>query len=158
VTATPAIPTFVRRLTAPIRNIIGDLSDTDRVLVGLQPEGSEMMDERTTRSEEQPSADREATYALTLFVTGASERSGRAIANVHALCEEHLTGRYTLDVVDVLRDPSLMSAYDVVAAPTLIKERPSPKRMLVGDLSDTARVLLALDVRASVPAAGVGRA
>jgi circadian clock protein KaiB len=92
-------------------------------------------------------ADRDSTYTLTLFVTGASDLSGRAIANVRALCEEHLAGRYTLEVVDVLRDPSMMSVYDVVAAPTLIKERPLPKRMLVGDLSDTARVLKALDVR-----------
>jgi circadian clock protein KaiB len=85
-------------------------------------------------------------YVLTLFVTGASEMSGRAIANVRTLCEEHLTDRYTLSVVDVHRDPSLMSVHDVVAAPTLIKEAPLPKRMLVGDLSDTARVLASLDV------------
>jgi circadian clock protein KaiB len=118
-----------------------------------------MTDETTRRFEEQLAADQQAAYVLTLFVTGASERSGRAIANVHALCEEHLAGRYTLDVVDVLRDPSLMSVYDVVAAPTLIKERPLPKRMLVGDLSDTARVLLALDVRPAVaPTTGVGTA
>jgi circadian clock protein KaiB len=88
-----------------------------------------------------------SSYVLTLFVTGASDMSGRAIANVHALCETHLYGRYTLDVIDVHRDPSLMSVHDVVAAPTLIKEMPLPKRMLVGDLSDTARVLAALDVR-----------
>ncbi len=94
-----------------------------------------------------------SSYTLTLFVTGASELSGRAIANVRALCEQHLFGRYTLEVVDVLRDPSMMSTYDVVAAPTLIKEWPLPKRMLVGDLSDTARVLKALDVRPE-PAAG----
>ena len=97
------------------------------------------------RLEEQESA----SYALTLFVTGASEMSGRAIANVRALCDEHLAGRYSLVVVDVHRDPSLMSAHDVVAAPTLIKEQPLPKRMLVGDLSDTVRVLAALDVRDS---------
>jgi circadian clock protein KaiB len=98
-------------------------------------------------------AERESSYTLTLFVTGASELSGRAIANVRALCERHLSGRYTLEVVDVLRDPSMMSAYDVVAAPTLIKESPLPKRMLVGDLSDTARVLKALDVQAEPTAA-----
>lgn len=97
------------------------------------------------RLEEQESA----SYVLTLFVTGASEMSGRAITNVRALCDEHLEGRYTLEVVDVHRDPSLMSAHDVVAAPTLIKEQPLPKRMLVGDLSDTVRVLAALDIRDS---------
>ncbi len=88
----------------------------------------------------------ESSYVLTLFVTGASDMSGRAIANVQALCEAHLQGRYTLEVIDVHRDASLMSVHDVVAAPTLIKEMPLPKRMLVGDLSDTARVLAALDI------------
>ena len=85
-------------------------------------------------------------YALTLFVTGASDLSGRAIINIRALCEEHLAGRYSLQVVDVHKDPHLMSSYDLVAAPALIKEAPLPKRMLVGDLSDTGRVLAALDV------------
>lgn len=85
-------------------------------------------------------------YVLTLFVTGASDLSGRAIINIRALCEEHLVGRYTLQVVDVHKEPHLMSSYDLVAAPALIKESPHPKRMLVGDLSDTRRVLAALDV------------
>lgn len=87
-----------------------------------------------------------ARYRLTLFVTGASDLSGRAIRNIQSLCEEHLAGRYDLEVVDVHRDPALMSSYDLVAAPALIKESPLPKRMLVGDLSDTARVLAALDL------------
>jgi circadian clock protein KaiB len=85
-------------------------------------------------------------YVLTLFVTGASDLSSRAIINIRVLCEEHLAGRYTLQVVDVHKDPQLMSSYDLVAAPALIKESPQPKRMLVGDLSDTARVLAALDL------------
>jgi circadian clock protein KaiB len=88
-----------------------------------------------------------STYVLTLFVTGASDMSRRAIANVQALCERHLKDRYTLEVVDVHRDPSMMSVHDVVAAPTLIREMPLPKRMLVGDLSDTPRVLAALDLQ-----------
>lgn len=85
-------------------------------------------------------------YVLTLFVTGASDLSARAIINIKALCEEHLVGRYTLQVVDVHKDVQLMSSYDLVAAPALVKEAPLPKRMLVGDLSDTRRVLAALDV------------
>jgi circadian clock protein KaiB len=99
-----------------------------------------------TRFESRLAEQQASSYVLTLFVTGASDMSGRAIANVRALCETHLQGRYTLEVVDVHRDASLMSVHDVVAAPTLIKELPLPKRMLVGDLSDTARVLAALDI------------
>jgi circadian clock protein KaiB len=92
----------------------------------------------------------DSPYVLTLFVTGASELSVRAIRDVRRLCEEHLVGRYSLEVVDVHRDPALMTAYDVVAAPALIKEAPPPQRMLVGDLSDTSRVLDVLDIRTRV--------
>jgi circadian clock protein KaiB len=101
------------------------------------------------RFEASAETDDTAPYVLTLFVTGASHRSAHAIRNVRAICDEHLTGRYQLEVVDVHRDASLMSAHDVLAAPTLIKESPLPKRMLVGDLSDTLRVLAALDIAAS---------
>jgi circadian clock protein KaiB len=109
----------------------------------------ESPDEAVLRFEARLAEIRDSAYVLTLFVTGASNLSGRAIANVRALCDEHLAGRYTLQVVDVHRDPALMTLHDVVAAPTLIKERPLPKRMLVGDLSDTARVLQALDIQAA---------
>jgi circadian clock protein KaiB len=103
------------------------------------------------RFEARTETDETAEYVLTLFVTGASDMSARAIRSVRAICEEHLAGRYQLAVVDVHRDASLMSAHDVVAAPTLIKESPLPKRMLVGDLSDTARVLASLDIAAREP-------
>jgi circadian clock protein KaiB len=92
-----------------------------------------------------------APYDLMLFVTGASDMSARAIANVRAICEEHLAGRYTLEVIDVHRDATMMSLHDVVAAPTLIKGAPLPRRMLVGDLSDTNRVLAVLGIPVSGP-------
>jgi circadian clock protein KaiB len=87
-----------------------------------------------------------AHYSFSLFVAGASDRSVRAIGNVRALFEFHLPGRYTLEVVDVYRDAARMIANNVLAAPTLIKEAPLPKRRLVGDLSDTTRVLVALGI------------
>lgn len=96
----------------------------------------------------------DAHYSLVLFVTGASDLSMRAIRNVRTLCETHLAGRYELQVVDVNRDASLMSAYDIVAAPTLIRVLPLPSRTLVGDLSNTARVLSALDIQAEPDAPG----
>lgn len=98
------------------------------------------------RFEGRLSATTTARYSLLLFVTGTSDLSMRAIRNVRAVCEAHLIGRYDLQVIDINRDPSLMSHYDVVASPTLIKVLPAPARMLVGDLSDTARVLRALDI------------
>ncbi|HEY3923798.1 MAG TPA: circadian clock KaiB family protein [Acidothermaceae bacterium] len=87
-----------------------------------------------------------AHYLFTLFVAGASDLSRRAIANILELFEYHLTGRYDLEVVDVYRDRATTAASNVLAAPTLIRESPLPKRRLVGDLSDTARVLRVLGV------------
>ncbi|MET0448501.1 MAG: circadian clock KaiB family protein [Aeromicrobium sp.] len=107
-------------------------------------------DDIQARFEGQLAATAAAHYSLLLFVTGTSDMSMRAIRNVRAVCETHLVDRYDLQVIDVNRDASLMSQYDVVASPTLIKVLPTPARMLVGDLSDTARVLRALDI---IPAA-----
>jgi circadian clock protein KaiB len=103
-------------------------------------------DETLARYESRLAVAAEAHYSLLLFVTGTSDLSMRAIRNVQTLCEAHLSGRHSLEVIDVNRDASQMSTYDVVAAPTLIKVLPAPTRMLVGDLSDTARVLRALDI------------
>lgn len=89
----------------------------------------------------------EARYELTLFVSGASSSSARAIGNARALCDAHLDGRYELTIVDVNQHPELARGSRVMATPTLLKGHPAPERMLVGDLSDRERVLLALDVR-----------
>ena len=93
-----------------------------------------------------------AQYVLTLFVTGASDLSVRAIGNVRALCEQHLTGRYHLEVVDIHRDAARVVSSEVVAAPTLVREQPLPKRMLVGDMTQTPRVLAALEIQTTAPA------
>jgi circadian clock protein KaiB len=98
-----------------------------------------------------------AKYELTLFVTGASALSARAVADVQSLCDTYLPGRYHLEVVDVHRNPGLVTSRGVLASPTLIKDLPLPKRVLVGDLSNTKRVLLALDIdQAPVRAPEVG--
>jgi len=99
----------------------------------------------------------EARYELTLFVSGASSSSARAIGNARAICEAHLDGRYELTIVDVNRNPELARGSRVLATPTLMKGEPAPERMLVGDLSDSERVLIALDVRVADGAdAGAG--
>ena len=98
------------------------------------------------RYEEQLAENSVAEYVLTLFVSGASEISAVAIGNVRAICELHLAGRYRLQVVDVHRDIAKMMAFNVLAAPTLLREAPLPMRRLVGDLSDTDRVLTALNI------------
>jgi circadian clock protein KaiB len=85
-------------------------------------------------------------YQLTLFVNGASELSARAVANARQLCESHLAGRYRLSIVDVHDDPDAVLSNRVFATPTLVKNVPPPVRRLVGDLSHTDKVLLALDL------------
>ena len=98
----------------------------------------------------------DAHYTLTFFVSGASAASSRAISNAQALCEAHLAGRYDLTIVDVNQDPELARGSRVLATPTLFKGAPLPERMMVGDLSDEERILLALDVRREVNLDGDG--
>lgn len=88
---------------------------------------------------------------LTLFVSGASPASVRAIRRIREICEKHLPDGYVLEIVDVYTQPALVAARPVVAAPTLIKELPKPVKMLVGDLADEARVMEALGLTALVP-------
>jgi circadian clock protein KaiB len=83
----------------------------------------------------------EPVYILRLFVTGASPVSVRAINNLQKILEQHLKNRYELDIIDVHQQPLLVQSDDVTAVPMLIKCAPGPKRRLVGDMSDTARVL-----------------
>ncbi|WP_345950200.1 MULTISPECIES: circadian clock KaiB family protein [unclassified Mucilaginibacter] len=86
----------------------------------------------------------DTVYVLRLFVAGTSPVSVRAINNLHAILETHLKGRYELDIVDVHQQPLLVQSEDVTAVPMLIKKTPIPKRRLVGDMSDTDRVLRGL--------------
>ncbi|HLL64947.1 MAG TPA: circadian clock KaiB family protein [Micromonosporaceae bacterium] len=93
----------------------------------------------------------ESWYELTLIVSGASALSARAIDNARRLCDTYLEGRYHLSVVDLREEPVSVANEHVLAAPTLVKNRPLPVRKFVGDLSNTDRVLLALGL--SVPGA-----
>lgn len=87
-----------------------------------------------------------ARYVLRLYVTGTTAKSVRAIANIKQVCQEHLEGRYDLEVIDVYQRPSLAVGEQIVAVPTLVKKLPAPIRRLIGDLSDTERVLFGLDL------------
>ncbi len=86
-------------------------------------------------------------YKLRLYVTGMTPQSTRAIQNIQRICEEHLKGRYELEVVDIYQQPTLAQGEQIIAAPTLVKNLPLPLRRLIGDLSSTERVLLGLDLR-----------
>lgn len=88
------------------------------------------------------------TYLIKLYVTGQTPRSLQAIANLRQLCEEELAGQYELVVIDVLERPQLAEDEKILATPTVVKELPQPIRRIIGDLSDSERVLLGLDLRA----------
>jgi len=87
-------------------------------------------------------------YVLRLYVSGATARSLCAIANVNAVCEQYLKGRYQLDVVDIYRQPALLQADQIVAVPALVKQLPFPSRLLIGDFSRTEQVLQGLGIAA----------
>ncbi len=85
-------------------------------------------------------------YLLKLYITGQTPRSKKAIANMRRICEEELRGQYDLVIIDVLERPQLAEDEKILATPTLIKELPLPLRRIIGDLSNTERVLLGLDL------------
>jgi circadian clock protein KaiB len=86
-------------------------------------------------------------YVLQLYVAGTTSQSMRAISNIRKICEEHLEGRYELEVVDIAQHPTLAIGEQIIAAPTLIKKLPLPLRRFIGDMSQTTRILLGLDLR-----------
>ena len=101
-----------------------------------------------------PSSPREPTggpplshYILKLYVTGKTSKAEVAIANLRRICEEDLGGQYEMEIIDILERPQLAEDEKILATPTVVKELPVPIRRIIGDLSDTERVLLGLDLR-----------
>jgi circadian clock protein KaiB len=88
-----------------------------------------------------------AKYVLRLYVTGMTPKSTRAIANVKKLCEKYLEGCYELEVIDIYQQPKLAKGEQIIATPTLIKKLPLPLRKLIGDMSDTERFLVGIDLK-----------
>jgi circadian clock protein KaiB len=85
-------------------------------------------------------------YVLRLFVAGMTARSTRAVANIRAICEKNFPGAYALEVVNLYEQPSLASGEQIIAAPTCVRELPLPTRRVIGDMSNSARVLEGLDL------------
>jgi circadian clock protein KaiB len=83
-------------------------------------------------------------YVLRLFITGASPNSIRAVENIKSICEEYLPDNYDLEIIDIHQQPQLAQGEDVIAVPLMIKLAPYPKRRMIGDMSDTKRVLKGL--------------
>jgi circadian clock protein KaiB len=89
-------------------------------------------------------------YILKLYVAGQSPKSVNAIANIKKLCEANLQGRYLLEVIDLYQQPQLAQGEQIVAVPTLIVKLPAPLRRMIGDLSNTERLLVGLDIRSEI--------
>ena len=95
-------------------------------------------------------------YVLRLYVAGTTPRSNRAVANIREICEHNLYGRYELQVIDIYQNPDLAVGEQIIAAPTLVKHLPMPLRRFIGDLSNTERILVGMDLTPSEPTSPPG--
>jgi len=105
---------------------------------------------KTAQTKVQPALKNSDTYILRLYVAGQTPKSMAAITNLKKICEEHLAGRYELQVIDLLKDPQLARGDQILAIPTLVKQLPKPVRKIIGDLSNTERVLVGLDLLSKI--------
>ena len=103
----------------------------------------------TTRSEKKNPvrAVAEQVWELRLYVAGQTAKSVTAFTNLKRICEEHIPGKYEIEVIDLLKNPTLAKGDQILAIPTLVRKLPVPIRKILGDLSDTERVLVGLDLR-----------
>ena len=92
----------------------------------------------------------EEIWELRLYVAGQTVKSVTALANLKKYCEEHLQGRYVIEVIDLLENPQLAEGDQILAIPTLVRKVPSPIRKIIGDLSNQERVLVGLDIRSAL--------
>ncbi len=86
-------------------------------------------------------------YHLRLYVAGQTTKSLAAMANLKRVCEEHLAGRYEIEVIDLVKQPKLAAGDQILAIPTLVRKLPAPLKRIIGDLSNTEKVLVGLDIR-----------
>jgi circadian clock protein KaiB len=107
-----------------------------------------MDDEAETIEQESESSKTESNkYILRLYVAGQTPKSITAFNNLKKICEEHMAGKYRIEVIDLLKNPQLAKGDQIFAIPTLVRKLPEPLRKIIGDLSNTERVLVGLDLR-----------
>ena len=87
------------------------------------------------------------SYNLHLYVAGQTPKSIAAIANLKKICEQHLSGRYDIEVIDLMKNPALAQQHQIIAIPTLIRQLPEPLKRIIGDLSNSEKVLIGLDIQ-----------
>jgi circadian clock protein KaiB len=116
-------------------------SEKDRALKSKLRNATEVFEEAL-----KVSALKRAKYILRLYVTGSSARSLRAVDNLKKICEEHFPDDYDLEVIDIYENPTAAREEQIIAVPTLVKKLPRPLRKFVGDLSNTQKILIGLDI------------
>jgi circadian clock protein KaiB len=108
------------------------------------------MSQRKVRAEKEYGADAEGadgTYVLRLYIAGTTPRSTRAVMNIKEICEKSLSSRYDLEIIDIYQQPGMAKEQQIIAAPTLIKELPPPLRKFIGDMSNTEKILVGLNLK-----------
>lgn len=106
------------------------------------------MNDKKTGPSSSPSSD---NWHLRLYVAGQTPKSVTALENLTRYCEEHLQGKYKIEVIDLMKDPQLAEGDQILAIPTLVRKVPQPIRKIIGDLSDSERVLVGLDIKEFKP-------
>ena len=101
-----------------------------------------------TKTAKPRTSSKPAMWDLRLYIAGRTPRAEKALANLERICSEHLAGQYRVQVIDLLKKPHLARGDQIVAVPTLVRNLPTPMRRIIGDLSNTQRVLIGLDIRA----------
>lgn len=91
--------------------------------------------------------EKNSRYRLKLYVTGTTPVSSRAVVNVRKLCDDYLSGRHDLEIIDIFQQPGMAKDLQIVAIPTLVREFPLPERRFIGDMSETARLVAGLDLK-----------
>lgn len=89
---------------------------------------------------------KKSTYKLVLYVAGTTPKSIEALANLKGICDEHLKGQYSIDVVDLMKNPKLAKGDQIVAIPTLVRKLPPPLKKIIGDLSNKEKVMVGLNI------------
>ncbi len=113
-----------------------------------------MMSARSAGRKSSRTEKRVVLWDLRLYVAGQTPRALAAFANLKKICEEHLEGKYRIEVIDLLQSPQLAGGDQIIAVPTLVRKLPQPVRRIIGDLSNTEKVLVGLDLRPRATAIG----
>ena len=113
---------------------------------GMEEVGRPVPKERVAEPAK-PAGGASESWALRLYVAGQTPKSVTAFANLKAICEKHLAGKYSIEVIDLLVNPTLARGDQIIAIPTLVRKLPVPIRKIIGDLSNTERVMVGLDLR-----------